>query len=212
VNESAFEHAPKALTGIAGRRHALGAISAGALALLAALGLAEGGSAKKNKNNGGGNDHKNRVQANKKGKGKSKPGPTGPTGPAGPAGNGESVTGPTGPEGPAGPTGAASQVTGPTGPRGATGPKGDTGPAPSSVVRVGPDSNGSGNLESTANCNPGEHAVGGGGTTQLIPEGANTFIGPVPSTNGAIPTGWRVSSAGTGTFSFVRAYVVCVPD
>lgn len=70
------------------------------------------------------------LQAERKRKGKKKPGPTGPTGPAGPA------DGPTGGQGPTGPQGLAGQdgddgATGPTGPTGATGkdgPDGELGP------------------------------------------------------------------------------------
>lgn len=118
-------------TASSGRRNALGALSAAGIALLAALGLADSGEARKKKNKSGGDNHQNRGHVEKKGNGKSKPGPAGPTGPTGPAGSGESVTGPTGPTGapgPSGTTGAASQVTGPTGPRGVQGIQGPTGP------------------------------------------------------------------------------------
>jgi hypothetical protein len=116
-----------------GRRDAFRTVGATAMALLAALGLAQGSDAKKkHKKHGGENNHQNRTQAaGKKSKGKSKPGPTGPTGPTGPAGGGTGAgaTGPTGPTGSVGPIGAASQVTGPTGRTGPAGPTGPTGPA-----------------------------------------------------------------------------------
>lgn len=124
-----FEQSLQALANPAARRDALRSLSAAGLALLAALGLTGGSEAKKN--HGGGNKHKNRTHAEKKGKGKSKPGPTGPTGPTGPAGGGTGAgaTGPTGPQGSSGNTGPAGAagsagVTGPAGPEGSTGPAG----------------------------------------------------------------------------------------
>jgi hypothetical protein len=160
-----LEQPSYSIIGVAGRRDALRSLSAAGMALLAALGLAEAGEAKKNKHNGSGNNHKKRAQAEKKGGGKGKPGPTGPTGPTGPAGGGtgDGATGPTGPTGPVGqsglagpvgpigapgvtgpaglrgPTGAAgaaSQVTGPTGPKGATGPAGSAGASGTQVATV----------------------------------------------------------------------------
>jgi hypothetical protein len=160
--EPAFEQSPNVLTGAAGRRDALGAISGAGMALLAALGLAGSSEAKKKNKDNGGNNHKNRAHTEKKGKGKSKPGPTGPTGPTGPAGGGagDGVTGPTGP------TGAASQVTGPggsTGPQGLTGPAGAR-PTIAVVTRQG-DSfllEGPEAAFRSVQCNVGELAVGGG--------------------------------------------------
>ncbi len=144
-----LEQPSHAITGVSGRRVALRSLSAAGMALLATLGLAQGGEAKK-KNNGDGNHHKDRGQAEKKrgGGGRGKPGPTGPTGPTGPAGDGESVTGPTGPTGPQGPQGS----TGPTGPQftvtRVTGAQ----------FQVGPSSSNSG----TATCPAGRVAIGGG--------------------------------------------------
>lgn len=188
VEESAFEQSSQVLTGATGRRNALGAISSAGMALLAAIGLATGSEAKKNKSKGGGNNHKDRNQAEKKkGGGKGKPGPTGPTGPTGPAGGGTGAgaTGPPGPTGPAGP----SQV---------------------SVTRVGAEDSGSQFLTSTANCEPGEHAVGGGYVSLFVE--STVADRPVPVDAGSTPTGWLVSGSGTAPQSSIRAYVVCVPN
>jgi hypothetical protein len=154
-----FDQSVREVTGSSGRRNVLRSLGAAGMALLAVIGLGEGGEARnKKKNHGGGNDHKDRTQAEKKGGGKGKPGATGPTGPTGPAGGGTGAgeTGPTGPagstgpsgapgvtgpaglRGPAGPAGAASQVTGPTGPKGATGPAGSAGVSGTQVATVNP--------------------------------------------------------------------------
>jgi hypothetical protein len=127
MDENRVDQSPKAAPVFGGRRNALRSLSAAGMALLAAIGLAEAGEAKKNKHHGGGNNHRKQAQAagKKGGKGKSKPGPTGPTGPTGPAGGGTGAgsTGPTGPTGLAGETGPG----GPTGPTGGTGPAGTNG-------------------------------------------------------------------------------------
>jgi hypothetical protein len=190
VDENTFEQAPKARTGIAGRRDALGAISAAGMALFAALGLAHESEAKKHKPNGGNNEYnRNQAEGKKgKGKGKGKPGPTGPTGPAG---------GPTGPTGPQGNTGD-------------TGPEGPAGGSPRSITRHGPEDRGSNFLTSTANCDSGEHAVGGGYVSLFVDSPVANH--PVPVDEGSTPTGWLVSVSGTSPTSSVRAYVVCVPD
>ena len=100
------------------------------------------------------------------------PGPPGPVGPAGPTG----ATGPQGPAGPAGPTGAtgAPGPIGPTGPQGLTGqpgvagPAGPAGPAGAGIqtqIIIGSNSAapaGSGTVQATATCPPGEHITGGG--------------------------------------------------
>jgi hypothetical protein len=153
--------------GASGRRAALRSLSTAGLALLAAIGLATGGEAKKNN---GGNSHKKRdhdknrdqrkSQAAGKGGGKGKPGPTGPTGPTGPAGGGTGA----GSTGPTGPAGAASQITGPTGPTGHTGPAGSPAPTPT-VTRVTgtPFNVGSGGTNSgIAICPSGTTPISGG--------------------------------------------------
>ena len=103
------------------------------------------------------------------------PGPPGPTGPAGPTG----ATGPQGPAGPAGPTGATGAIgpIGPTGPQGLTGapgvpgpagPAGPTGPAGAGIqtqIIIGSNSPvpaGTGTVQASASCPPGEHITGGG--------------------------------------------------
>jgi hypothetical protein len=171
MNESQIDESQDLLNGPSRRRDALRSISAAGLALIAALGLAQGNDAAKKKNKGGKNHDKNRNQAEGKkgGGGKGKPGPTGPTGPTGPAGDGESVTGPTGPQGQAGPTGPAgapSLVTGPTGPRGLQGPTGPRGPQ-FAITRVQGNSvqcapSGGGLCSSFATCPSGSVAIAGG--------------------------------------------------
>jgi hypothetical protein len=76
VDESRFDQPLPAVAG--GRRDALRSLSAAGIAVLATLGLAQGGDAKNKKKNNGGSDCKDRAQAaKKKGGGKGKPGPTG---------------------------------------------------------------------------------------------------------------------------------------
>ncbi len=148
-----IEQTDPPLGGAAGRRDALRSLSAAGMALLAALGLANGGDAKKQNNHKNRDSDSNRDQRKSQSEGKNrggkrKPGPPGPTGPAGPAGGGTGAgsTGPTGPTGaqgntgetgPEGPAGAASQVTGPTGPTGRSGPTGPSAPTPTITTVAG---------------------------------------------------------------------------
>jgi hypothetical protein len=126
MNGTRFDGSVQTLASIAGRRDALRSISAGGMALLATLGLANGGEATKKRHHHGGSKKHKPGGAHAEGKkGKGKPGPTGPTGPTGPAGGGSGAgsTGPTGAKGNIGSAGA----TGPTGPKGNTGNTGNTG-------------------------------------------------------------------------------------
>lgn len=224
MDETRWERSMKAIADHSGRRDALRSLGVAGMALLAALGLADGGEAKK-KHDRRGNDHKNQSRAAKKGGGGGgKRGSTGPTGPTGPAGGGAGVgaTGPTGPTGPTGvsgspgatgptgPAGAGSQVTGPTG---ATGPTGSAGSSPLPVVRFGPARVGAGQHESIANCEPGEHATGGGIRFQHLimtntVESSPTWIAP-----SLVPRGWLARGNGDSQASSqLAAYVICVPD
>jgi hypothetical protein len=124
MNPTRFDQSLQLLAGATGRRDAVRSLGAIGTALLAALGL-RGAQAKNNHGGGGkgggGNNQKDRAQAERKRKGKKKPGspgPTGPTGPTGPANGPAGNQGPTGPTGPAGADGQAGQpgATGPTGP------------------------------------------------------------------------------------------------
>jgi hypothetical protein len=120
--------------------------------------------------------------------------PAGPQGPQGP----QVPTGPRGPEG----------LHGVEGPRGPVGPRGPEGPAGATNVTVRGGTQGTG--ESTALCNPGEVAVGGGGLS-FDPELA--FIRssiPIP-TGSPTPTGWSVFAArldGTGAIA-TESVVIC---
>ena len=112
---------------------------------------------------------------------------------------GQIPAGPRGLQGPPGETGARGPE-GPRGPEGARGPQGLQGVAGATNVTVRTGAMGSGTA--TAQCNPGEKAVGGGGAGA----GAAGFLltsTPTPSTG--TPTGWQVTTA-TGD---VQAYVVC---
>jgi hypothetical protein len=99
-------------------------------------------------------------------------------------------------EGPAGPRGPA----GPAGPAGAAGAAGAT----NVTVRTG----GAANDDATADCLPGEKAVGGGGFTGS-PGAFVYYSAPLPDTG--TPTGWEVAaeSATGGGPATVQAYVVC---
>jgi Collagen triple helix repeat (20 copies) len=120
--------------------------------------------------------------------------------------------GPVGPRGPEGPPGARG-AEGATGARGAEGPRGPEGPqgpagATNVTVRQGPAAV----LTSSAMCNPGEVAVGGGGFTENSPCDEPTFLAssaPIPTTGR--PTGWRVTGVTVtgGVSPSVQAYVVC---
>jgi hypothetical protein len=108
-----------------------------------------------------------------------------------------------------GETGAAGAKgdTGATGERGATGATGPAGPAGASSVVVRTDS--SDTASASVYCQSGERVLGGGGTSEVpgysihesVPLGING-----PSSNGTVPTGWRVSMIG-GTKTYV--YVLC---
>lgn len=195
MDESRIEQSSPVMTG--GRRDALRSLSAAGMAVLAALGLAEAGEAKKNKNNGGGNNHKKRAQAEKKrgGGGKSKPGPTGPTGPTGPAGGGTGA----GATGPTGPTGAQGNV-------GSTGPEGPAGPLPA-VTQV------EGNIAQCASgvtlcrstqCPSGAVAIGGGFTTTEDDAFLNSS-----RRNGNFDNFWDVC-VGCPTAGFFTPFVMCM--
>ena len=98
---------------------------------------------------------------------------------------------PVGRQGPPGPAGPA----GPAGARGAAG-------ISSVTVRVGPEQS----PRSTASCQAGERAVGGGGFT------ADGFLyDSSPSVTEGTPTDWQ-AAAGTdgGGFGTAQAYVICV--
>jgi hypothetical protein len=126
--------------------------------------------------------------------------PAGPQGPQGPQG----ATGPRGPEGPSGARGAEG-ATGARGAEGPGGPRAPQGPAGATnvTVRTGPTvASGS---EASAECNPGEVAVGGGGGADDNPPGFLSQSIP----NG--PTGWLISAQradGSETHN-ITAVVVC---
>jgi hypothetical protein len=104
--------------------------------------------------------------------------------------SGQLPIGPRGPGGPQGPAGAP----GPAGARGAAG-------ATNVTVRLGPEES----PRSTATCQPGERAVGGGGYS------VDGFLyDSSPSVTDGTPTDWQ-AAAGTpdGGFGTVQAYVVC---
>jgi hypothetical protein len=105
------------------------------------------------------------------------------------------------------------------GERGAQGPQGPQGPAGTAgaagatnvTVRSGPLEPGI----SVAECNPGERAVGGGGTA---PDGGWLWDSEPTEGSGETPTGWiaqadtvDVDDAGNETFTDVnvQAWVVC---
>jgi hypothetical protein len=113
------------------------------------------------------------------------------------------VRGAPGPPGPRGAQGAQ----GPQGARGFPGPPGAAG-ATNVTVREGPMSEG----ESTASCNSGERAVGGGGFT---PESGGYIFNSTPvEAAGQTPTAWTASAASAAEDSFdepvqVQAWVIC---
>jgi hypothetical protein len=204
------------------RRDALRVLGAASMAMLAAASLTDAGDAKTKSRR---SHHKHRANAAKNG-GKGKPGPTGPTGPTGPAGGGTGAgpTGPTGPTGtagssggpgPTGPTGAQGSAgsVGPTGAQGNIGPTGPAGSSSLSVKRFGPARVGAGQLESIAECNPGEHATGGGFSIQAL-EMTNSFVSEPYAPNAFLPPrGWLVRGTGNSQASSqLAAYVVCVAD
>jgi hypothetical protein len=103
-------------------------------------------------------------------------------------------------------------VRGPQGLRGATGPQGTQGVqgaagATNVTVRVGAVASG----VSTASCNPGERATGGGGFT----EAAGGFLyNSSPEQGAGTPTAWTASAASAADATLddpvdVQAYVIC---
>jgi hypothetical protein len=90
-------------------------------------------------------------------------------------------------------------------PKGEKGDKGDQGPAGATnvTVRQGP---GSPNGVDTANCNPGERAVGGGGNAPA--DDAVLWMSQPAQTSGTA-TGWSVAAVGMSGPSQAQAYVVC---
>jgi hypothetical protein len=100
---------------------------------------------------------------------------------------------------------AKRALKGATGPQGIPGPQGAPG-ATKVIVRSGPFANG----DSTASCQPGEVATGGGGIVN--PAEAESWIWnttPV-QLNGQVPTAWEASAENkVGNPSLVQAYVIC---
>jgi hypothetical protein len=198
MDAARIDQSPKVLACAAGRRHALRSLGAAGMALLAGLGLSDGGDARKAKTQDGGKGHRpGDARADGKGKGTGK-GKRGPAGPAGP-------TGPTGP------------ANGPNGSQGPTGPTGPTGPAPTSIIRFGPEEQTTGSfLQSIAECQAGEHAVGGGYQINFVDAQSINFLAsnPLPLTDGAVPTAWvaEVNTELPGGDKTVQAFVICVPD
>jgi hypothetical protein len=93
----------------------------------------------------------------------------------------------------------------PAGPAGPTGPQGAQGPAgPVNVtVRSGPMALGT----STANCGPGERAVGGGGFT---PEADAFLYDSSPPNPSGTPTSWDAGAQTTGGLDAeVQAFAIC---
>jgi hypothetical protein len=108
------------------------------------------------------------------------------------------------PAGPSGPPGARGPA-GPTGARGLQGAQGPPGPAglTSVLLRSGPVALGF----STATCNPGERAVGGGGFTS---DPQSFLYNSAPSVVSGTPTDWEAGAETTaGLPAEVQAYVVC---
>jgi hypothetical protein len=117
----------------------------------------------------------------------------------------------------------ASGARGATGARGLEGPAGATGPtgpagATSVVVRTDSVSVPDGTVgEASVQCNFGEKAVGGGGGIAATGGRSVVQSGPVdasevlPTTAGAVPTGWRADSLNsTGLTQNAFVYAVCV--
>ena len=109
---------------------------------------------------------------------------------------------------------AAGQLpAGPEGPIGPTGPAGVQGPAGATSVQVrqGPeDTVAANNVKAvTADCLPGERAVGGG--WRLLGGSSNlTAYSSAPTPITGTPTGWRSDLYSPTNFVNVQAYVVCV--
>ena len=107
--------------------------------------------------------------------------------------SGQLPAGPRGPQGPQGPQGA----------QGAQGPQGPPGPvsAPTITVRTGAETA----RDASADCNAGEAALGGGGTS------SDGFIYDTsPNVSSGIPSGWVASAEqADGTDAQVQAWVVC---
>jgi hypothetical protein len=96
----------------------------------------------------------------------------------------------------------------PAGPRGPAGPQGVRGPSGATLVTThkGPTVTDTGVASSTATCQAGGRAVGGGGTSD-----AGFLWESIPAPEGAAsPTGWVVRAAGdTAQAIDATAWVVC---
>jgi hypothetical protein len=130
-------------------------------------------------------------------------GPVGPRGPEGPEG-------PAGPRGPAGADGTDG-VDGADGADGVDGTEGAPG-ATTVVIRHGADTNiqASTIVTATAECNAGERATGGGGTSGNATGVHLKHSAPTPSAQGETPSGWSATYENTsGSPAVIRAWVVC---
>jgi len=108
---------------------------------------------------------------------------------------------------------AAGQLKpGPVGPAGAQGPAGPAGPAgPSAMAsitnRKGPTVENPGVASSTASCEAGERAIGGGGTSEI-----GFLWESIPAPEGSPnPTGWvvRAASGDDSVATDATAWVLC---
>jgi hypothetical protein len=90
----------------------------------------------------------------------------------------------------------------PAGPKGDQGPQGPAG-ATNVTVRKGPGVQAG---TDTANCNPGERAVGGGGEA---PASDGVLWRSQPAQTSGTPTGWSVTAVGMNGDSPAQAYVIC---
>ena len=113
-----------------------------------------------------------------------------------------SVRGPRGLRGPQG----AQGVQGAQGPAGPAGPAGASG-GTNVTIRQGPVALGI----STASCNPGERAVGGGGLTDVA---GGYLWNSTPTQESGTPTSWDASAASAEDTTLddpvdVQAYVIC---
>ena len=130
--------------------------------------------------------------------------------------SGAALAGPVGPDGAA--VEDAGRVQAERKRKTKRGPTGPTGPSPASITRFGPAQRETGIfVRSLAQCEPGEHAVGGGYFLALEdPSQTIEFIAslPEPFEDGTVPTGWAAEANATapGGDKEIRAFAVCVPD
>jgi hypothetical protein len=211
MNSIRFDRSVQNLARLTGRRDAVRSLGEIGTALLAALGLAGAASADKPNRNGrigGGHNRQKRGKDDHRTRN-------------GARGNaGEEMPQSTGRDVPAVSAGTAQRPLAQNGTVHADRKKKrkcskgcSTRPGRPPVVRFGTSNRGPAFVSSTALCNPGEYAVGGGfNMFSEAPVAVNLLVDAPLEDDDGVPIGWTASIHNDDVFKMIQAQVLCVAD